>query len=65
MPNINKIQYGNQVLLDLTQDTVEAGKMMNGVTAHDASGATITGTASVSVSGEVLIMPEGFIQVVQ
>ena len=62
---VNKVVYGNTTIIDLTADTVEAGKMMNGVTAHDASGATITGTASVSVSGEVLIMPEGFIQVVQ
>lgn len=40
---INKIQYGNTVLLDLTSDTVTADKLMQGYTAHDRTGATITG----------------------
>lgn len=40
---INKIQYGNTVLLDLTSDTVTADKLMQGYTAHDRTGALITG----------------------
>lgn len=40
----NKVVLGNgRTLIDLTADTVTASKMLNGVTAHDASGATITG----------------------
>lgn len=32
------------VLIDLTSDTVSAATLSSGITAHDASGATITGT---------------------
>lgn len=41
---INKIIYGNTTLIDLTSDTVEAGKLAVGFTAHDKSGEVITGT---------------------
>ena len=41
---VNKVVYGNNTIIDLTGDTVEAGKMLAGYTAHDKSGATITGT---------------------
>lgn len=40
----NKIIFGNEVLIDLTADTVEASKLAQGYTAHDRSGAVITGT---------------------
>ena len=42
----NKIIYGNQTLIDLTQDTITADKLLVGYTAHDATGATITGTCN-------------------
>ena len=40
---INKVQYGNTVLIDLTADTVTADKLMQGYTAHDRSGAVVSG----------------------
>lgn len=40
----NKVIYGNQTLIDLTADTITAADLAYGVTAHDRSGATITGT---------------------
>lgn len=40
---INKVQYGTRVLLDLTSDTVTSASLLSGMTAHDASGASITG----------------------
>lgn len=44
-PYNNKVQLADgTVLMDLTQDTVTAGKLLSGTTAHDASGAEITGT---------------------
>lgn len=43
---INKVQYGNTTLIDLTNDTVTADKLMQGYTAHDRSGALIIGTAT-------------------
>ena len=42
----NKIIFGNEVLIDLTGDTVTAADLAYGVTAHDKSGAIITGTST-------------------
>ena len=41
---INKVVYGSNTLIDLTADTVTADKLAQGITAHDKSGAQITGT---------------------
>ena len=41
---INKIAYGNTTLIDLTNDTVTADKLVEGYTAHDRSGSVINGT---------------------
>lgn len=43
---INKIVFGNEVKIDLTSDTVTPSDLASGVTAHDASGAIITGTST-------------------
>lgn len=42
----NKIIFGNEVLIDLTGDSVTAADLAYGVTAHDRSGAIITGTST-------------------
>ena len=39
----NKIIYGGNVLLDLTNDTVSSDILGYGITAHDKSGRIITG----------------------
>jgi len=44
--HVNKVTYGGNVLVDLTEDTVTSEKMLSGVTAHDKSGAEITGHIS-------------------
>lgn len=41
---INKVIYGGDTLIDLTADTVIASGLQYGLTAHDKSGAAITGT---------------------
>lgn len=41
---INKVVYGGNTLIDLTSDTIQADKLLTGYTAHDKSGAPITGT---------------------
>ena len=46
MASVNKIIYGGKVLLDLTGDTVAANKLLTGFTAHDKSGAVITGSCT-------------------
>jgi hypothetical protein len=41
---INKLVYNNETKFDLTSDTITAADLAYGVTAHDMSGAPITGT---------------------
>lgn len=50
--NVNKVVYGNEVLIDLTADTVSADKVLAGHTAHDKSGAIITGTCAFDVNSQ-------------
>ena len=44
--NISKVVYGGKTLIDLTADTVTADKLLSTYTAHDKSGAVITGTCT-------------------
>ena len=44
MPEINKVVFGSETLIDLSQDTVTASTLFDGVTAHDASGELILGS---------------------
>ena len=50
--HINKIVYGNTVLIDLTADTVTDDKILASYTAHDASGNIITGTCDFDVNSQ-------------
>ena len=43
-PYVNRVDYGGNTLIDLTADTVAADKLLSGYTAHDRSGAAITGS---------------------
>lgn len=42
----SKVVYFGEVLMDLTSDTVEPSKLLEGFTAHDKSGAPIVGTST-------------------
>ena len=42
---VNKVVIGSTVMTDLTGDTVTPEALREGVTAHDCSGAPITGEA--------------------
>lgn len=42
----NKVVYGEQTLIDLTNDTVDPEHLLAGKTAHDKSGEVITGTCT-------------------
>lgn len=44
----NKVIYGGNTLIDLTSDTITADKLAQGYTAHDRTGAAITGTMDSS-----------------
>ena len=45
----NKIIYAGQTLIDLTQDTVVADKLLKGYTAHGADGEIITGSCTFDI----------------
>ena len=66
-PYRNKVELADgTVLMNLTGDTVEAGKMLSGYTAHDASGAPVTGTiptksaSDLTASGDTVSVPAGY-----
>ena len=50
--HVNKIVYGNTVLIDLTADTVTEDKILASYTAHDASGNIITGSCDFDVNSQ-------------
>lgn len=45
-PYVNKVQINGEAVIDLTGDTVTPATLLSGATAHDRSGAPITGTAT-------------------
>jgi hypothetical protein len=55
----SKIIYGDEVLIDLTGDTVTANALAKGITAHDKAGNLVTGTAEATVTNGVLSIPFG------
>lgn len=44
--HVSKVVYFGEALIDLTNDTVELSKLLKGFTAHDKSGALITGAST-------------------
>ncbi|MBO6301624.1 MAG: hypothetical protein J6N15_04245 [Ruminiclostridium sp.] len=46
---VNKVVYNNETKIDLTADTITAADLASGVTAHDKSGAPITGTNTYDI----------------
>lgn len=52
---VNKVIFGTDVQIDLTEDTVTADKLLEGVTAHAANGEQITGTL---VSNKIIFLRE-------
>lgn len=60
--HVNKVAVNGKTVLDLSGDTVYPGMLAKGITAHDKSGAKITGTLQVPASEErtvELSMPSG------
>ena len=57
-PYANKINFGNQTLIDLTSDTVTPSDVRQGVTFHDKSGEGKTGTLTISEVEGVWNRPE-------
>lgn len=44
---VNKVEYGDTVLMDLTGDTVSAENLLKGASAHDASGEPVEGAVDL------------------
>lgn len=63
--SINKVIFGDETLIDLTSDTVKPSLLMSGVTAHDCTGTSITGTiiartsSDIEVAGPTVSVPSG------
>lgn len=60
--HVNKVAVNGKTVLDLSGDTVYPGMLAKGITAHDKSGAQITGTLEVPATEErtvELSMPSG------
>ena len=54
---VNKVIFGAETLIDLTDATASASEILNGYTAYGADGNKLTGTAGASVTGTVLTIP--------
>lgn len=63
MPNpyVNKVVANGVTKLDLSADTVDAAHLLSGYTAHDRTGAAITGTATAGSGGSVSQDANGYI----
>ena len=67
--NVNKVIYAGSTLIDLTSDTVDASHLLSGKTAHDKSGASITGSCTYDVdstdataaTGEILATKTAYV----
>ena len=51
----NKVIYAGNTLIDLSNDTVTASDLLQGVVAHDKAGNTITGTLTVPEQQEKIV----------
>ena len=56
--NVNKVEYGGEVLIDLTEDSVTPETLLESVTAHDKSGARITGTFNIGAMAVLYTLPQ-------
>ncbi len=66
--SVNKVEFGNEILIDLTKDTVTADRLLMNTRAHDASGAEIKGTIPnnetlngiISSRDQTVSVPKGY-----
>jgi hypothetical protein len=52
---VNKVEFGDQVVMDITDSTVSPEKLLSGETAYDKSGAKITGSL---VTKDITVTPK-------
>lgn len=62
MPNINKVVFGNQTLIDLSTTTLSStDQLESGVTAYDRAGNVITGTSTGTGAGGITQDQDGYL----
>ena len=61
-PYVNKVVYNGSTLVDLTEDTVSPDTLINGYTAHNKSGAPITGNAVIPTKVSELQNDAGYLK---
>lgn len=47
---VNKVIYGNTVIIDITDSTIKSSDLRDGVTAYDKSGTKIIGSLDADVT---------------
>lgn len=57
--SVSKVVYNGGTLIDLTQDSVSEDTLLEGITAHDASGAAIVGTLPLSGLNFIISLNNG------
>lgn len=58
---VNKVNYGDEILIDLTEDTVTTDSLLNGVTAHSSNGERIVGNVTVPTKVSELTNDSGYL----
>lgn len=63
---VNKVIFGNDTILDISEDTVVSSALLSGYTAHAGSGASISGSiltktsSDLTASGLTVTVPSGY-----
>jgi len=63
---VNKVIFGNNTILDISEDTVISSALLSGYTAHAGSGASISGSiatkssSDLTSSGATVTVPAGY-----
>lgn len=61
---VNKVNYGDETLIDLTEDTVTQDTLLSGVTAHSGTGERVVGTVTVPTKVSELTNDKGYLTAV-
>jgi hypothetical protein len=56
---VNKVDFGGETLIDLTNDTITEDTLLYGETAHDKSGRAITGNLTVKNGRSIHYLNQG------
>lgn len=52
---VNKVIYGDETLIDITDTTLDADKILLGYEGYDASGTKVTGRVGATVEDNIMV----------